>query len=355
MFSSRFFKGGYKLEKMNRVHREALEKDIDILYDLYDSRIKTVDQLSRKHNYKKGSMYHKLGRLRKKGYITTQNIKGFSSRFKNNRGLQGKCYRITGAGITFLKKHGYKLDFDADSLRISDMRVPILLLTLDLFEEMSSRGWSYMDSRLSKKKYGLNRGLNFDGILSSPDTVKYPFYIMLENTTDNYIRRVRMEIERLNFDDLLLFTRSPSVFNKLFEELLTNGEVFLYKSVRILPFGFGWRYLAYYDDSQAVLNYLEDNFNIYEVDKNEDTHYQVGFKTIVEYKNEEYYLVNMIDHNLTNIHFINSYSKERYLEDGRRILLLHTGLLDYEKLLSEIQHILFIHIDGNDLLNYPLI
>lgn len=346
---------GENLERMNRVHREALEKDIDILLDLYESRIKTVDQLSRKHDYKKSSMYHKLGRMRNKGYITTQNIKGFSSRSKNIRGLQGKCYKITNSGITYLRKLGYDLEFDASYLKVSDMRVPILLLTLDLFEEMSSRGWSYMDSRLSKYKYSLNRGLNFDGILSSPNSFKYPFYIMLENTTDTYIRRVRTEIERLNFDELLFFTRSPSVFNRLFDELLTNGEVFLYKSVRILPFGFGWRYLVYYDDSQVMFNYLEDNFNIYEVNKNEGTHYQVGFKTVTEYKNEEYYLVNMVDHNLTNIHFIKNYSKERYLEDGRKIMLLHTGLFDYEKLLSDIQHILFIKIDGNDLLNYPLV
>lgn len=340
---------------MNRVHKEALEKDIDILYDLYESRIKTVDQLAKKHGYKKGSMYHKLGRLRNKGYVTTQNIKGFSSRSKNNRGLQGKCYRITGAGVTYLKKKGYKLEFDADSLRVSDMRVPVLLLTHDLFDEFSSHGWSYMDSRLLKLKHSLNRGLNFDGMLSSPNLVDYPFYIMPENTTDNYIRRVRTEIARLNFDNLLFFTKSPSVFNRLFDELIMNGEVFLYKSVRILPFGFGWRYLVYYDDSQVMFNYLEDNHNVYEADKKEDVRYQVDFKTVIEYKNEEYYLVNMIDHNLTNIHFIKNYSKERYLEDGRKILLLHTGLFDYEKLLSDIHHIEYLSIDGNDLLNYPLV
>jgi len=351
----------------NRVHAEAFQKDLDILYDLYKSRLLVVEQIARRHGYTKGSMYHKLGRLRKRGYISTQNIKGFSSQ----GGLQGKCYRITDVGINFLREQGYDIEITASALRVSDMRVPTLITTNDLFEEFSSQGWETLDSRELKVNYNLNRGLNLHGMLSSPnlssqdgelssqgfDQRNYPFYILLEGTSDDFIKRIRGEVERLQqFSDLIFFTKNVEVFQRTFSEMLMNADVFTYRSFRILPYGYGVRYLIYYDNFQVLLNYLEDRFNIYEVFKSDSEYYQNYFETVVEYEGDEYYLVNMLDYNLTNLYHIRNYTNERYKEDGRKVLLLSDSKrnVNYQKILEGIGHVEYLYVDVEDLMNYPV-
>src|SRR5699024_6230459 len=222
--------------------------------------------------YTKGSMYHKLSRLRHRGFVATQNIKGFSSQ----GGLQGKCYKITNKGISYLKKYGYELSLKAESIKVSDMRVPTLIITNDLFEQFSNKGWKVLDSRELKEQYKLNRGLNLHGMLSSPNISSqdissqgfeqrnYPFYILLEGTSDAFIKRIRGEVGRLQqFSDLIFFTKNVDVFQRTFSEMLMNADVFTYRSFRVLPYGYGMRYLIYYDKFEVLLHYLEDRFEIY--------------------------------------------------------------------------------------------
>lgn len=349
----------------NRIHEEAWEKDREVLYDLYKSRLLMVDQLARRHDYTKGSMYHKLSRLRHRGFVATQNIKGFSSQ----GGLQGKCYKITNKGISYLKKHGYELSLKAESIKVSDMRVPTLIITNDLFEQFSNKGWKVLDSRELKEQYKLNRGLNLHGMLSSPNISSrdissqgfeqrnYPFYILLEGTSDAFIKRIRGEVGRLQqFSDLIFFTKNVDVFQRTFSEMLMNADVFTYRSFRVLPYGYGMRYLIYYDNFQVLLHYLEDRFEIYEVSKSQNNYYQNYFKTVVEYEGNEYYLINMLDYNLTNLYHIRNYTNERYNEDGRKVLLLSDSKrnVNYQKILEGIGHVEYLYIDVDDLMNYPI-
>src|SRR5699024_2367300 len=144
---------------------------------------------------------------------------------------------------------------------------------------------------------------------------------------------------------------------RTFSEMLKNAEVYTYNSFRVMPFGYGKTYLRYYEDFQVVLDYLDDRFGIQKLEKHEDRYYQNNFKTVIEYENNEYYLVSMLDYDLTNLHRIRNYTKERFGTDGRKVLLLSDSRknVNYEKILGKMDHVEYLYIDVNDFMKYPVI
>jgi len=60
--------------------------------------------------------------------------------------------------------------------------------------------------------------------------------------------------------------------------------------------------------------------NIYKVRREADELYAADFD-IVDYKGEEYYFVNLLDHNLVNVHKAKYYTREKYEKDGRKLLI----------------------------------
>lgn len=311
----------------------------------------TVEQISERHNYTIGTLYHKLSGFIKSGFITTGTIKGYAT--TDNSLKLGKYYKLTGKGITYLRESGYELEKNAEDLRISDFRVQNILHYNDMVTHFSSHVWSVLDSRQVKLRRSLNRGDVVDGMLISPEKREYIFYLLLNKVSNYRMIKLILELNRNEYSDVILFFNSKGGFKSVLNEMLLNAEVYKYNSFRLMPLVYGMRYLAYYNDSQVLFNYLEDEFNIYAVEKNKNERYQVDFKTIVEYKGTEYYLVSMLDHNLTNLHFIKNYTKERYEQDGRKILLLRTDLIDYKDYLAGIHHVEYMEVNTNEFMNYP--
>src|SRR5699024_9812745 len=202
-----------------------LDKKLEMLKDLYELRVMTVGQLARRHNYTLGTMYHKVSGLRKSGLILTGDIKGFTV----DGGRRGKYYRISNKGVSFLAEYGYEVVHKAEDLKVSDYRVPILLETNDMIMDFASHGWFIKDSRVTKNIYDLNRGDNLHGLLTSPAKSEYPFYIFLNNTSDRHISRIRKEVNRYNFSDIILFVNSSKVFSRVFVEMLQNADFFTYR------------------------------------------------------------------------------------------------------------------------------
>lgn len=330
--------------------QEALKREINILYDLYNFRVMSIEQLVKRSTYTLGTMYHKVSDLQKRGLILAGDIRGFTV----EGGRRGRYYRISNKGITLLKEWGYDVTYTADDLRVSDYRVPILLETNDLFFDFSSQGWSIMDSRATKNVYELNRGDNLHGMITSPRHKKYPFYIFLNNTSDKHITRISREVNRYSFSDIILFVNSKAIFQKVFVEMLREADIFTYRSFRILPLGFGKRYLLHYDDEELLLDYLEDNYDLIVTSASKDKNSRDGFTTTVKYKGKKYYLVNMLDHNLSNIHHIHQYTNERYERSGKRLLLLTDGTVNYPEFLrGNTSFIDFLQIDNRSLMAYP--
>lgn len=339
------------MQKVHRLKLKAMERETKLLLDLYHLRMMTVEQISERHDYTVGTLYHKFREFRKSGLITTGTISGYTVTDDNLK--KGKYYRLTGKGVTHLNELGYELEGSVEGLRISEFRVQNVLHFNDLMIYLSSHVWSVLDSREVKRKKNYNRGDIVDGMLISPDEKEYLFYLFLNKVSEARMVKIKLELNKYRFSDIILFTRSREVFKSVLKEMLLSAEVFKYNSFRVLPLGYGKRYLAYYNDSQVLFNYLEDKFNIYELDKDEVERYQVGFNTVVEYEGNEYYLINMLDHDLTHIHFIKRYTRERYKQDGRKILLLTMDLINYREILEGIDHVKYIEIETNEFMNYP--
>lgn len=162
----------YKREKTK-------QRDLKILKELYDLRVLTADQLANRFGFTKGSMYHFMSRLLKSCFVQSTAIKGFAE----SSGLRGKYYSITNKGIRFLSENGFEVEGVAESLKVSDMRVPYELTVNGLYYEFREKGWGFKGSREAKKEFGINRGNNIHVVLSSPVFKDYPFYLLINIDT----------------------------------------------------------------------------------------------------------------------------------------------------------------------------
>src|SRR5699024_12301602 len=88
---------------MRYKNKNNLKRDVKLLYELYQGRVLTIDQLTPRFTYKKSYMYKLVSNLFKSGLILTGDIKGFT----NESGIRGRYYRISNKGIKILKENGY--------------------------------------------------------------------------------------------------------------------------------------------------------------------------------------------------------------------------------------------------------
>ena len=130
----------------------------------------TIEQLSARLGYTKGSMYHFLARLLKSGLIQSRGINGYTI----NDERKVKYYSILNKGITFLGDNGYEVSLRTEDIKMSDMVVSYELEVHNLANEFQLIGCSLLSIREVKREYGLNRGDNLHGSLSSPVLKEYP-------------------------------------------------------------------------------------------------------------------------------------------------------------------------------------
>lgn len=334
---------------------ETKQRDLNMLYEMYQFRVLTIDQLSSRFGYTKGSLYHFLARLLKSGLIQSKGIKGYTS----NEKRPGKYYSITNKGISFLRENGYDVTKSADALRVSDMRVLYELEVNNLHYEFTQIGWQLSDSRETKKKFGLNRGDNLHGSLSSPVLKEYPFYLFLnnDNISDLWINRVVRELNKYGFPNIILLTDGEDTFKRVFQVMFKKVEAFTYEQFMLMSIRFGKQYIRHYVDTDLLYDFMEDEIDILRLHREVGVEYHTNFE-IVEYDQEEYYLVNMLNNNLANVHHIKQYTKEKYENDGRKLLIIMdkstNSVIQYEKLLESVQHAEFIEVSPALLVRYAL-
>jgi len=337
---------------MRYKNKNNLKRDVKLLYELYQGRVLTIDQLTPRFTYKKSYMYKLVSNLFKSGLILTGDIKGFT----NESGIRGRYYRISNKGIKILKENGYPdLKYNAEDLKVSDVRVPIEILFNDVHYEMTKHGWRVYGSRESKEKYGINRTDNLNGVLSSPVfNREYPFYIFQFQfeMSEQYIGRIIGEINRYKFENIALFTTTKEMFLKVTNIMMNKAEIFTYNTFMVLPLQYGLQYLLNYAEGDMLFNFLEDEYDIYKVEKEEGVNYEADFEHIVLYNGEEYYLANFLDFNLVNFHRAKYYRKEHYEKDGRKILALINDRMNYLEILRNVHHTEYIHVPAEELMNY---
>jgi len=347
--------------------KEIQKRDFDILYDLYRYRVLTTEQIRRK--YFSDSKYYvnrKLNMLRNSGWIST-----FSVSRKDGR--KGEAHhRITDRGITQLRQSGYPVIYKADALRVSHELLGYLREANNIMVELSPYGWYMRDSRETKERYNMNRGDQMHGTLVSPDGTEYGFFVLEKGTLDKNMAKVVQEIRATSgggagLTRFMIFAKGRDSIWHFIERanreerdgkgnLVKNrlvvhvGEVS--GTLCVMDYAFGVEYLKsrlsdkrhfkrIFQDEQAPVHWLAPSD-------------RTRFECIARYRDEEVYLVNLLDTDLMKVEAIRHYlgdipRLQRFGETLRRVLVLtEPGLRDlHGELLGESPYIGYLELSRN--------
>lgn len=342
---------------------KVLQKlDIAILKDLYDFRALSTAQISEFHQITKLYTYRKLNILRNTGYTITVPIKGS---YIPGQSRQGNYHRISETGIACLRKQGYPVERNANSLRVSRFHLPYVLTTNDILLNMKHAGWRIQDSREVKKQFCLNRSMNIQGTLESPNGKGYAFYTFTHSTSAKNMEKVIGEIEQYPssdktaageryFDNFLFFTNGKKSFTKVIGKLQERPSILKTESMKVLPQTFGIKYLVALEGSENKFHScLEQAFprelKLFSMVKKPMIHsnHPEGFNQIVQYKGEEKYLMNLLDTDMIKVKHIVKYRKNQYERNGRKVLVVtHPNIRAiHETLLKDIHHVEFLEVE----------
>lgn len=330
----------------------------ELLYALYKYRALTTVQVRKLTGYGARYIYDKLRRLRKEGYIISQNVKGG---YILNQKRQGKYHRLSQKGIYYLKEHGYDITQSADDLRVSDKRLPYLLVGNDLSLELEMHGWEFKDSREVKKLESVNRGDVLHGTLTNPNKDKeYLVYVLLQSVQTELIRQIKNEINRINIPNALVVTRGEQSFNTTLSIFREKGNPLIKGgSVKVLPFQFAKHYLKISTDclqnherflSELGIKVLGGFHDKSTLETN------IHFDYLIEFDGEEMYLVDLLDNDLMKMLAVQEYRYERYSQDGRRVLVL-TSDADFHReihrdYLGSFHHIVYLPLNLNSVMSF---
>lgn len=284
------------------------------------------------------------------GYIHSYFISGYAKSSLQ----QGKYYRISKRGVSLLEDSGYVTGYRADELRVSEYYLPYLLSANELLIGLETYGWSMIDSRETKSYHRMNRSDNIHGTLVNPEGKKYPFMVLINPLGIRNLGKLRSEVSRYPFSDLIIFTRTLESFEQVIESFSENSDVYRYRTFRVLPYSFSKYYLRKYDNHVNVLTYCEERLGLEVLDKEAGFRFAIDNVTVVEHEGKEKYLINLLDNDLRKVHAIQGYHYDHYTRDGRRILLLTNDNLSsmHKNLLRHVHHVDYLHLDNEDFLNY---
>lgn len=326
------------------------ERELSVLIGLYELRALTTSNIRKRYGYPQWYVYKKLSELERRGYIHSY----YTSGYARSSLQQGKYYRLGKRGIELLERSGYATVYNADELRVSEYYLPYLLSANELVISLEKHGWGVMDSRETKEYYHLNRSDNIHGTLRSPSGKLYPFMVLINPLGIRNIGKLKSEVARYPFDELLIFTRTLESFEQVIESFSENSDVYRYRTFRILPYSFSKYYLRKYDNHVNVLTYCEDRLSLEVLKKEAKFRFAIEGVTVVIHEGEEKYLINLLDNDLRKIHAIQGYHYDHYNRDGRPVLLLTNENLSpvHRNLLRHVHHVDYLSVNAEDFLNY---
>lgn len=336
------------------------ELDLDILVQLYQHRAFSTDQIGRFFSMSEGYTYKKLSTLRRRGWLISETIKGTFTSEK----YQGKFHRISEGGISCLIEAGRIKQTElskvkqAHHLRVNPSFLPYLLLVNEIYLCLECDGWQFTDSRDAKKKYGLNRSDNIQGLLKhESNETEYALYLF-DKPSHKHMKKLLREMH--NYDRLnskAIFFTNLQTFEFLVEELMKDQTaVAISEHVKLFYHKFGLYYLAKFFSETEMNIFIEEELKfriIKDAVRPFGFHDQV-FQTVVEDDGEEKFIVNLLDSDLKKILDLMKYTKDLYEAAGRKVIVLSGGkMFDvHQKLLEHYPHIEFFEVDPWAVMEY---
>ncbi|GGE56053.1 hypothetical protein GCM10011391_38830 [Pullulanibacillus camelliae] len=252
-------------------------------------------------------------------------------------------YQITQKGITELRKRGYNALGNEDILRIHEKAIPYYVEVSRIALSTTPYRWIFKDSRAIKKEMHLNRGDQIHGSLTSPEGKEYGFYVLESATTEINMRKTIREIAYLSnrvnrsktLRHFIIFAKGQESMTHFIEK--ANEEQFDHRgeiirerlrpsgTVGVLPLNYG---IAYLQSKLSDKNYFESVFKVAGspipwVAPSDEMHFE--FKA--RYKDEEVYVVNLLDGDISKINAIQFYLSDsnrrtRFGEKSRKLVLI---------------------------------
>lgn len=337
---------------------ELTKRDMNLLYEMYKFRALSTAQVMKVGQLGKWYVYKKLSQLREKGYVITEHVKGD---YFVGQSRQGNSHRVSSRAINLLKDNGYTVNLTADDIRISSYRLPYLLVGNELCIHLRELGWHFTDSRAIKMFKQLNRGDVLHGTITNPgESKEYSIYVFLKSVLPKTLVRVKKEIMRTPFENVLVVTRGSESYQSVIKSF-TDEKDSLIKggSVKVLPFQFAKSYLNISSDNRKNHEYFLKKLGLKVLCPHSSKNpfeTNVRFDYLVEYKGEEMYFMDMLDNDLMKLNLISEYRKERYERDGRKILVLTSNSSFHynfhKKSLNHIKHVKFMPLGANQVVSF---
>lgn len=319
----------------NTYFYRLIDRDLNILQDLYNFRALTTEQIKRKYFSESEYYVNKiLGKLRKEHFITSATLKG--SRDKK-KGIT--YHRLTETGMECLARHGVSVEGYAQNLYVKPVQLHYILSANDIMVDLTQAGWKALDSRGIKKQFNLDDRMNIHGLLIAPDGKQYGFYVLEEGVTRNTLGRIAAEIKDsyAKVQNFIIFTKGARSYNQFINfsmnpplkrvnnEYIKVPPLYTGYDLKVINSNIGRSMYRAHPTEKQWIEALAAYFK-FEIINERTLEKRQSFDILVRYKGEEMYFVDLIDTDLTKIRAIQTYTEHRYNEENKRKILVATFL-----------------------------
>jgi hypothetical protein len=332
------------LVELNTYFYRLNERDLSILQDLYNFRALTTEQIKRKYFPDSEHYVNKiLYKLRKENFIISSTLRGSRDKRK------GVSYhRLTETGLECLARHGVSVEGYSQNLYLKPSQLHYVLSANDIMTDLTQSGWEALDSRGIKKRFNLDDRMNIHGLLIEPEGKHYGYYVLEEGITRANLGKMVAEIRDSYavVENFIIFTKGSRSYNQFINFALNpplkrienhyipQQPLYTGYDLKIVNFAIGRQLYKAYPTSKQWLKALASYYK-FEIISEQKTENRQSFDTIIRYKGEEMYFVDLTDTDLTKIRAIKSYTQHHYNEENKRKILVANFLKSQWDLIRE--------------------
>jgi len=360
---------------------QLTERDRKILYEMNNLRFVTMEQFRMISGYGKSYTFEKSREYQRVNAITSKEIIGSDFYQVGRRKRQGKYLSLTHQGMKYLFNHGYEVTSTAqENKNVRAERLLAILKTNDLALGIKPFGWHFLDGRDAKRRYKTDiKNALLHGLFIPPSEKReFGFYMLMSEDNERTVDLIKQQTANFpQISNIMIATRTPTAVQTAVKQL--DVETLRYHGRNIpklqiggklivLPIMFALIYLPISKDNVEKhkqflesLNYqiLVDMDNHELVEKNNFTKRRFDYVVRNDYfkannEHNDFYLVDMLDNDLTKLRNIANYSDEEYQRDGRKVIVLTTNQ-PFHKPIHELyimgHHFIFHTIKAKDV-NY---
>jgi hypothetical protein len=290
------------------------ERDINILYDLYQYRTLTVKQINKiyfANREKLDYVYTRLHQFKKENLIETKPLIGEGGR------KVASCYFLTDRGITFLEERGMMVptSLRARDLWVDGKHLPYIVDTNELYAELTPK-WKFLDSREVKRKYRMNRANLIQGSIQNEEGNEFGLYLLQSDPEKETVQKIIKEIANERLKRILILCKGHKGYITMKDMLKDVERSLVLDQLCILPYGKSAEILKKYPNDWDYFSLFNHFGSVYPVQS------KYSFSRYIIHRNgEEKFVANFLLGDQMMLYFLKRYNHERYQAEKKKVLL----------------------------------